>query len=49
MFCLFAYKSDPKELFAALHNLDEECREKASRLQEVSRLQELYVKCAKIY
>ncbi|RHZ43778.1 hypothetical protein Glove_856g54 [Diversispora epigaea] len=24
MFCLFAYKSDPKELFAALHNLDEE-------------------------
>ncbi|RHZ83315.1 hypothetical protein Glove_97g11 [Diversispora epigaea] len=24
MFCLFANKSDPKELFAALHNLDEE-------------------------
>ncbi|RHZ51627.1 hypothetical protein Glove_476g38 [Diversispora epigaea] len=28
MFCLFANKSDPKELFAALHNLDEECLEK---------------------
>ncbi|RHZ77635.1 hypothetical protein Glove_174g127 [Diversispora epigaea] len=26
--CLFANKSDPKELFATLHNLDEECLEK---------------------
>ncbi|RHZ75588.1 hypothetical protein Glove_212g207 [Diversispora epigaea] len=26
--CLFANKSDPKELFAALHNLDEEYLEK---------------------
>ncbi|RHZ70084.1 hypothetical protein Glove_275g87 [Diversispora epigaea] len=43
MFCLFANKSDPKELFAALHNL---FREKVSRLQELSHLQELYAKCA---
>ncbi|RHZ51635.1 hypothetical protein Glove_476g89 [Diversispora epigaea] len=28
MFCLFANKSVPKELFATLHNLDEECLEK---------------------
>ncbi|RHZ87078.1 hypothetical protein Glove_40g57 [Diversispora epigaea] len=26
--CLFANKSDPKELFAALYNLDEVCLEK---------------------
>ncbi|RHZ87081.1 hypothetical protein Glove_40g98 [Diversispora epigaea] len=26
--CLFANKSDSKELFAALYNLDEECLEK---------------------
>ncbi|RHZ86533.1 hypothetical protein Glove_50g68 [Diversispora epigaea] len=30
MFCLFADESDPKELFAVLHNLDEECLEKSN-------------------
>ncbi|RHZ54941.1 hypothetical protein Glove_421g33 [Diversispora epigaea] len=39
MFCLFDNKCDPKELFAALHNLDEECLEK-SKL-EFERLREI--------
>ncbi|RHZ75654.1 hypothetical protein Glove_212g232 [Diversispora epigaea] len=34
MFCLFANKSDPKELFAALHNLDEECLKKFLDLRD---------------
>ncbi|RHZ84293.1 hypothetical protein Glove_84g22 [Diversispora epigaea] len=37
--CLFANKSDPKELFAALYNLDEECLEKLNL--EFERLREI--------